>query len=363
MTAEMGDRGGRTRVVLVKGPEGVMSLELAPIRDGVSRGFVKHSPRGLRLSEASAGELGRSLAAECGGRLLVADTRKRLMERALGPQGWHVSRAVEAHIHHKCSMCTTYDMPLDDGLQDDLGDKPDMNNTSHMVGVSMDLGDRCAFGFYTDDGDTARVVSEGPRKQGMLVAHSSDDMGDAAECLVRFLAAARKKWAVFSIGMGRFVRQYDPLVMWRMSLDGPRAFDHSVKPLSKEGRKTVVRMFSEYYDEGGFQASMRLRGMLSDKAFSVFLADGGFVVTKLEGETGLIYDIYVTPARQGEGIGGELMKCALSNLAGRASTAYLHTSYPRAKALYEKFGFKVTYSQLAVRLDEKSFTCPSNRNI
>lgn len=363
MSDEGGLREDRTRTVLVKGPEGALSVELVLLREGVSRGFRSHSPRGLKLSQTSALELSGKLADDCSGKLLIADTKKRIVSRALESQGWQASRAVEARIDHKCSICTTYDIPLDEQLQDDRGGTPDISNTSNMVGVSIDLGDRCAFGFYTEDGDTARIVSEGQRKQGMLVAQSSEDMAESADCLVRFLATARKKWAVFSVDMGRFVRQYDPIVMWRMALESPRGYDHSVKPVSKESRKSSVRLFSEYYDEGGLQASMRLRSMLSDKSYSVFATDGGFVVTKLEGETGLVYDIYVTPGRQGEGVGGELMRCALSNLAGRARTVYLHTSYPRAKALYEKFGFKTTYSQLAVRLDELSLTPPQVKNI
>jgi ribosomal protein S18 acetylase RimI-like enzyme len=358
LTAEGGGQEGRTSVVLLRAPEGALSIELMPLREGVQRGFISQSPRTLKLSKGISSGLSQSLAAECPSRLLAADTRKKFLTRALVSHGWRVSRAVDARMDHKCSMCTTYDIPLDDGLQDDRGEKPDISNTSHMVGVSMDMGDRPAFGFYTDDGDTARIVPEGARKQGMLVAHSSEDMMDAADCLVRFLAVAKKKWAVFSVDLGRFIRRYEPRTMWRMSLEGPRGYDHSVRPVSRPARKGLVRMFSDYYDEGVFQASMRLRSMLSDKSFSVFVTDGGFVVTRLEGEAGLIYDIWVAPQRQGEGIGGELMRCALSNLAGRASTAYLHTSYPRAKALYEKFGFKVTYSQLAIRLDETAFIPP-----
>lgn len=363
MSDEGRPAGGRTRVVLVKGPEGALSIELMPLRAGVFRGFLKQTPRALRLSEELAEELGRTLAGTCPGKMLAADSRKRVLGRALVPNGWRVSRAVEGRIDHKCSMCTTYDIPMDEELQDDCGGIPDISNTSHMVGVSMDMGDRLAFGFYTDDGDTARVVSEGSRKQGMLVAQTSEDMAEAAECLVRFLTVAKKKWAVFSMDMGRFIRQYDPIVMWRMALEAPRGYDHSVKPVARDTRKGLVRMFSEYYDEGGLQAAIRLRTMLSDKSFSVFVTEGGFVVTKLEGETGLVYDIYVAPERQGEGMGGELMRCAMSSLAGRASTVYLHTSYPRAKALYEKFGFKATYSQLAIRLDEMSFSPPQGRNI
>jgi len=351
-------RGDRSEVVLVKGPEGALSVEIKPLREGVSRGFRNFSPRNLRLAEVSARELSAKLTEACKGKLLITDTKKRLIARALGPRGWGVSRAIDAQIDHKCSMCTTYDVPVDEDFVDDRGSKPDFIDTSHMVGVSMDLAGRSAFGFYTDDGDTARVVSDGKRRQGMMVAQSDEDMEAAATSLVRFLAAAKKKWAVFSLDMGRFVRGFDPTVMYRMALESPRGYDHAVRPLSRANRREVVSMFSEYYDEGRLQASMRLRGMVSDKSYSVFHTDGGFVITKLEGETGIVYDIYVMPERQGGGVGGELMRCALSNLSGRARAVYLHTSYPRAKALYEKFGFRTTYSQLAVRLDEKSLTPP-----
>lgn len=346
-------------MVLVKGHEGALSLELTPLGEGEFRGFMKYSPRSLKLSAGLGDELSARLSGAGATRMLAADNRGRLLARTLEARGWRVARAVRAHVDHKCSICTTYDLHLDEELQDDRGEKPDISNTSHMVGVSIGIGLRTAFGFYTDEGDTARVVSDGPRKQGMLVAKSQEDMAEAADCLVRFLAASRKKWAVFSLDMGRFVRQYRPTTMWRMSLDGPRGYDHSVKPVSRGNRRALLRLFSEYYDEGGFQASLRLRSMLADKAYSVFVTDGGFVVTRLDGQTGLIFDIYVTPGRQGEGLGSELMRCGLSSLAGRASSVYLHTSYPRAKALYEKFGFRPTYSQLAIRLDELSLEPPS----
>ena len=353
-----GEGASRSEILSVKDSGGSLSLELMRLREGVARGFLKQSPRNLRLGPEKSAELSESLSERCR-KILVADNRKKLLAKSLATEGWRVRRAVSAIVDHKCSMCTTYDLPLDEQLLDDRGDTPDITNTSHMAGVSIGLEDRRAYGFFTDEGDTARVVSEGARKQGMLVACSPEDMAEAASCLVRFLAASKKKWAVFSVDMGRFIRQFDPTTMWRMALESPRAFDHTIEPLSKGNRKQVVRLFSEYYDVGSLQASMKLRGMTSDKAYSVFFADGGFVVTKLEGETGLVYDIYVTPSRQGQGLGGELMRCALTSLAGRASSVYLHTSYPRAKALYEKFGFKASYSQLSIRLDELALEPPS----
>ncbi len=53
------------------------------------------------------------------------------------------------------------------------------------------------------------------------------------------------------------------------------------------------------------------------------------------------------------------MRCALTDLAGKVSSCYLLTSYPRAKHLYEKFGFRTVYSQLGIRLDELALEPPS----
>jgi len=349
----------RSSILRIDAPEGTLSLEMMPIRPGVGRAFIKNSPRGLKLNSASSRQLNDSLLRTGPARILLADNKKKVVQNALSVHGWSARRAVVPIVDHKCAVCTTYDLPLDEGLRDDSGAIPQLTDTNHMIGVGINLGPRTAWGFYTDDGETARIVSEGSRKQGMMVASSEEDLVLAADCLIRFLAASRKKWAVFSNNMGRFIREYDPMVMWRMILEDPKGHNHSVRQLSRDNRKGIIRLYSEYYDEGMFAASLRLRRMSSDPNYSQFVTDGGFVIVRKEGEIGLIYDIYVTPSRQGEGIGGELMRCAMSSLAGRTTSVYLHTSYPRAKALYEKFGFKAVYSQLAVRLDEMALEPPS----
>ncbi len=66
-------------------------------------------------------------------------------------------------------MVTTYDVPIDTSLFDEKGLKPDISNTSHMNGISIDVEGRTAWAFYTDDGETARIVSEGERRQGMFI--------------------------------------------------------------------------------------------------------------------------------------------------------------------------------------------------
>jgi GNAT superfamily N-acetyltransferase len=342
----------RDDVVLVKDPQGTLSVELMPLREGFARGFMRFSPRNFKLSDDSIRNLSDAMSSRPYSTILVQDSRKRLLRKHLAKAGWRIERAILDTLTRQCSMITTYDLPFDENLIDSNGDKPDLSNTSDMRGISIDIGSRKAWAFYTDDGESARVVSEGERRQGMLVATNAEDMTEVADCLVRFLASTRKPWAVFSVDMGRFVRQFNPIMMIRMVCDRPKPFQHSGVPVSSSNKRTVTRLFSEYFDESMVQSMLRLRKYRMDPSFSVHHIDGGFVITKVEGDTGLIFDIYVTPAKQGEGLGAELMRCGLTSLAGRVSSVYLHTSYPRAKRLYEKFGFKAVYSQLGIRLDE-----------
>ncbi len=342
----------RDEVILIGGGAGALSLELLPLREGVARAFVRASPRNLKLSEGDIRRLSDQLSSRPYAKILVQDNRKGLLRKALGSAGWDITRAIDPRVGRHRSMVTTYDMPLDEELVDSDGARPDLANTSHMHGLSIDVGNRRAWAFYTDDGETARVISEKERRQGFLAASANEDLFEAAECLVRFLASTGKSWAVFSSDLGRFVRKYDPVSMYRMALERPKAFDHKVEPISRENRKEAVRLFSEYYDESTFESAFRLRRYRTDKHYSVYVVNGGFVITRLEGETGLIFDIYVTPVKQGTGLGTELMRCALTDLAGKVTSCYLHTSYPRAKRLYEKFGFRTVYTQLGIRLDE-----------
>lgn len=343
-------------IVSVKGPEGALSFEIVPLREGVARAFMRYSPRNLRLSTGSARQLDEQLRATPYSKVLVQDSKKRIIRRSLEPLGWRIEPAIKAKPMRRCSTVTTYELPIDENLMDSDGRRPDISNTSQMSGISVDLGDRKAWAFFTEEGDSARLISEKERRQGLLVANSTDDMFDAAECLVQYLAAIKKPWAVFSTDIGRFIRKYDPITWWRLTLDRITPYQHSAQPLSSENKKMALRLFSEYYDESLMQARFRLRKYRDDRSYSIYLIDGGFVISRTEGEVGVIFDIYVTPASQGQGLGEELMRCGLTTLAGRVTSCYLNTSYPRAKEMYQKFGFKTVYTQLGIRLDELALT-------
>lgn len=348
-------------VIVVRDGERALSLELMPLREGVARGFLHASPRNMKLSDASRTKLRDDLTARPYSKVLVLDNKHNLLRGALQKSGWRLTRAIPTKPSMQCVMMTTYDLPMDDSLFDAGGLRVDTKNTDHMHGIEVDLGARKAWAFYTDDGTTARIVCEPERRLGMMVASNTEDFEQVARCLLEFLAMANKSWAVFSMDMGRYIRRYDPITMWRMTLDRPIGYQHNVQPVSSSNKREAVRLFSEYYDETKLESMFRLRRMRSDKTFSTFVMDGGFVITRLEGDVGLIFDIYVSPARQGEGLGSELMKCAITQFAGRVTSCYLHTSYPRAKRLYEKFGFKTVYSQLGIRLDEVVLEPPRSR--
>lgn len=356
--------GPREDVVIVKSDEGAISLELMPLREKVARAFLRQSPRNPKFSHETASRLGEELAARPYDKILVQDSKRGLLRRTLASVGWNVRAAVDSSFGSGCSLVTTYDLPIDEKLMDHRGHTPALSGTSELTGISADLpqGGK-AWAFYTDDGETARVVDEDGRRQGFFVAYRDDDIPAAADCLVKFLATSKKSWGVFSMDMGRFVRRYDPMTMIRMSLDDPKAFDHSAVPVSAENKGELLRLFSEYYDEPLIQSRFRLRRFRSDKHYSIHVVDGGFVINRFEGNLGLIYDIYVTPASQGQGLGTQLMRCAMSEFTGRVPTCYLHTSYPRAKRLYEKFGFRAVHAQLGIRLDELALEPPRGATV
>jgi len=332
---------------------------LVPLREGVARAFLRQSPRVPKLSDASVKRLVSELESRPYSKIIVQDSRKDIISKLMRGSGWRASRAIPNELGQKCSLVTTYDLPLREDLKDSSGLKPDLSKTSTMSGIEVPIGQRKGWAFFTEDGDQARIVSEEERKQGLLVATQSDDLFVVADCLVRYLSVSRKSWAVFSMDMGRFIRKFDPITMIRMTLDRPKGYQHAAVPISDKNKGELLGLFSEYYDESMLQARFRLRKFRADKNYSIFTVDGGFLINRLEGDTGLIYDIYVSPAHQGKGLGNELMKCAMTDFIGTVSSCYLHTSYPRAKSLYEKFGFKAVYSQLGIRLDELALERPS----
>jgi ribosomal protein S18 acetylase RimI-like enzyme len=351
--------GVKPDVIVIKGGEGALSLELMPLREGVARAFLRESPHGAKLTRASIDQLDQELRKRPYVKIIVQDAKRKLLEKSLRQVGWKVSANIPSDMQRDCTMVTTFDLPIDDKLTDSEGRPVNISSTQELAGISMNVsGSRKAWAFYTEDAETARIITEEERRQGMFVVSEPKDIFMAADCLVRFLAAAKKKWVVFSADLGRFIRVFDPTIMWRMTLEDPKPFEHSAKRLSDENKSALLRLFSEYYDESLLQSRFRLRRFRADKQYSIYTVDGGFVINHLNGETGLIYDIYVSPARQGQGLGTELMKCALTDFVGRATSVYLHTSYPRARLLYERFGFKIVHTQLGIRLDEIVLTPP-----
>lgn len=336
-------------------------MEFMPLKDGLARAFLRCSPRNLRLSEEDGRHLSDRLMSTGYSRMLLQDSRRKLLRRTLQPHGWEASKAIKSEVNQRHTVVSTSDIPLDENLIDQDGRPVELAGTGNMMGLCVELDDRRAWAFYSDEGETARILTADPKKTGMIVATKSEDVGFAADQLVRFLVAVKKSWAVFSRDMETHIACYHPTPAFRMELESPCKYEHSVAPLSKATRKATVALFSEYYDENRYAAGARLRRLHRDAAYTVYVTDGGFVIVRFDKDMGLLYDIYVTPARQGEGLGDELMRCAIDAISGRAPMAYLHTSFPRARRLYEKYGFKETSSHLVLRLDEIALTPPPSR--
>ena len=350
--------GSRFEVVRSGSPGGAVCLELMPLVEGRARAFVRCSPRNPSLGDENGRGLSDALLGTGYSRLLLQDTGRKLLRRTLSPHGWKVEKAIEPRMERKYTVVATSDLPLDEDLIDQDGNPVELAETGHMIGLCSEHDGRSTWAFYTDEGETARVMTSAPRKTGMIVATDPESIGPATNQLVRFLAIAKKSWAVFSRDMEEHISHHHPTPAFRMELEPPERQEHSVPCLSKANRKQAVALFSEYYDESTLAAGTRVRRLRRDPAYSVFLTESGFVIVRFEKDAGLLYDIYVTPSQQGNGIGDELMRCAIDAASERVNTMYLHTSFPRARRLYEKYGFRETSSHLVLRLDEVALTPP-----
>src|SRR5512136_3343798 len=174
----------REDVISIRSGEGAATLELMPIGNGVARGFLRFSPRGLRLSVTAARELSDALRRRGFSRILVGDSKKALLKRAFAPLGWRVEKAIQTDTGRRCTPATVFDIPLDGNLVDLNGAKVDMAGAGQMSGIRVDFDGRRGWAFYAEEETVARVISEPGRKQGFLAVQSAEDMFDVADLLV-----------------------------------------------------------------------------------------------------------------------------------------------------------------------------------
>ena len=133
MEAKIDGGAKQEEVLTVLDDGGAVSLELVPLREGVARAFMRQSPRMPKLSEASVKQLVNGLENRAYTKIIVQDSRKGLIRRIMKGGGWQTSRAIPTELGEKCSLVTTYDLPLREGLMDSNGLKPDLRDRKSVV--------------------------------------------------------------------------------------------------------------------------------------------------------------------------------------------------------------------------------------
>ena len=210
---------------------------------------------------------------------------------------------------------------------------------------------------FTDFGRFARAKANRFGSEGYGKIASGKDPSLILLALTKAMLKERKRYLIFGPEYQEFAGPIHCYPLWHMRLSGQRFLDHSCRRATESDLKTLAELISQYEDVDLANALATVMKNFSTPTFRYLMTPGaeGFALIKfMENAEGMINDLYVSPAYQGKGIGDELTRGSMSMLSESCITMHLNTIYPRAKKLYEKYGFKVSYQDLCVALNQRA---------
>lgn len=311
-------------------PPGLEAFRAALQREGI---------REVLFEDVRAGTIGR----------LFADLRWRQLSPARVPQAHSSEILVADHARLPREWVAIGTPPGPDEL------------ASHLHGYLFSDAARFGAVWYTAYGDYVRVRSGEPPTEGFAQASSLGDVPRLLRAFQERLAADGRRFAVFGPEFGPFLSPLESYPMWMMALtELAPGYPDEALVLQRPQLAAFVQRLAEYEGQGWLKARRLALSYLRDREFRILLSPGGegFVLVQTKGRTSLIYDIYVTPAAQGKGIGKLLLSSALNTCVGKIDEVRLNTSYPRAVALYEQFGFRIATTNYGVPLRPIRFAAP-----
>lgn len=337
------------------------TLEVVSLGGGAARLFFDLESPKLRLGPSELAELRTSLGREGVREVLFEDLRPGTIGRIFVDLGWRQlpperpprvlssEILVEGHARLPKEWASIGSPPSPDEL------------ASHMHGYLFSDGAPFGAVWYTAYGDYVRVRSGEPPTEGFARAASVGDVPRLLRAFQERLTADGRRFVVLGPEFAPFTTPRDSYPMWTMAL-APLApsYPDEARPLQRSELSRFVQRLAEYEGRGWLKARRLALSYLRDREFRILLSPGGegFVLVQTKGRSALIYDIYVTPAFQGHGIGKVLLSSALQSCVGRVDEIRLNTSYPRAVALYEQFGFQIVTTSHGVPLRPVRFAAP-----
>jgi len=338
-----------------------LSLEAAYEKDGYVRLFKEFSDPSFRPNREVLERLGRFLD-EVGGRdVRFEDNRsgslssllRRLRYARIEP--YRLPKGVESRPA-AASVDDAVDgmryFGLGDGMRTAFGDRVrriDVTENGLRIGTLM----------ISDYGRFARAKANRFGSEGVgLVAEGKDPSIILLAVALRLLQEG-KRYMILGCEYEPYLDSIHPFPLWHMRLTGKRRLDHSCRLAGKPDVELLSRLTCEYEDTDIVSATSTVLRNLSSPEFKYLLHPGGkgFALLKLLGwSEGMIHDLYVSPMAQGKGVGDELTRGSISVLSEDCTSIHLNTIYPRARRLYEKYGFEIEYTDFCVALNQTAMS-------
>lgn len=338
--------------------KGSVSLEPLSQEDGDLRLFKEFSGSSFPSNEITINCLSNFLRPLRANRIIFEDSRKSLLAKLLKKVGYQPVKTYDFEKGAKVSWPSwTGQEPHHAGTR--FGTKEDWqlppNHAFRVMSLSNKNGPVGEM-MFSDFGRFARAKANQFGSDGFGSVQRGQSSSSLLVALVGELIKERKRYLILGPEYAEHVAPVHPFPLWHMSSISQKNYSHGCRLATGTDLKTIAMLVSEYEDIDRSTAQKNVVNTFYNPSFRFILPPegGGFSLIKfLEGAEGMINDIYITPASQGKGIGDELTRASLSFLSKSCINVKLNTIYPRAKRLYEKYGFKVVYQDYCVALNQR----------
>lgn len=210
---------------------------------------------------------------------------------------------------------------------------------------------------FTDYGRFARAKANQIGSEGYGRISPGKNPSVILLALVKEMLNEGKRYLILGPEYREFASPIHYYPLWHMTFSGQRSYDHSCRRATESDHKVLFELTSQYENLDYSNARATVTKNLSNPAFQYLVTPGGegFALVKfMENAEGMINDLFVSPASQGKGMGDELTRGSISRLSESCINIHLNTIYPRAKRLYEKYGFRVSYEDLCIALNQRA---------
>jgi len=349
----------RIPVLVMQDAKGKGSVSLEPMRqeDGDLRLFKEFSGSSFPADSETIGSLNTFLSPMHAKRLIFEDSRKSLLAKLLKKAGYQLVKTYDFQKGAKVSWPSwTGQEPHHAGTR--FGTDGDWQLSPDRAFRVMSLSDKNGLAgemMFSDFGRFARAKANQFGSDGFGSVQKGRSPSSLLVALVGELIKERKRYLILGPEYAEHVAPVHPFPLWHMSSNSQKDYSHGCRQASGTDLKAIAKLVSEYEDIDRSTALKNVATTFYNPSFKFILppGGGGFSLIKfMDGAMGMINDIYITPASQGKGIGDELTRASLSLLSRSCLNINLNTIYPRAKKLYEKYGFEVVYQDYCVALNQ-----------